>query len=193
MNDVTIYNLHHAEQLANLHSKDLPEDIARRVRWINRLRLIVGRRMPKNAMGVPLVSDIDLLFSLIEERVEALEFIDPELAKHVSHNHHACDCREEAHRQEIEKLNDSCDMILDCTNDIARAFLLAFKLIPFELRSLSQEELVEQFLEGETDDVRDSAQWMLEIGKIVKVLKTVLPLLSSRKNFTEHGTATLPD
>jgi hypothetical protein len=84
MNDLPIYNLHHAEQMAGLHDKS---ELAKRVKWVNKLRTIVGRRMPKNVMGVPLVSDIDLLFACVAERVEALEAIDPELSKNITHNH----------------------------------------------------------------------------------------------------------
>lgn len=110
----------------------------------------------------------------------------------ISH-HYACDCREEEHRQEVEKLNESCDLILDCTNDIARAFILAFKMIPLEWSGLSYEQLIEKFLDGETEDIRNSAQRMLEIDKIVKVLRTILPLLLSRKDFTKHEAETLPE
>lgn len=78
-----IYNLHLAEQMAGLHDKS---ELEKRVKWVNRLRTVVGRRMPKNVMGVPLVSDIDLLFAHVSERVEALESIDPELSQNITHN-----------------------------------------------------------------------------------------------------------
>lgn len=82
--DFPIHNLHHAEQMAGLHDKN---DLTKRVKWVNKLRTVVGRRMPKNAMGVPLVSDIDLLFACVADRIEALEAIDPELSQNVTHNH----------------------------------------------------------------------------------------------------------
>lgn len=46
-----------------------------RIRWINALRSIVAKNCPKNKMGSPLVSDIDLLTASLEERFEALEKI----------------------------------------------------------------------------------------------------------------------
>ena len=44
-----------------------------RIYWVNVLRKIVGRRIPKNKSGMPLVSDIDLLFATAEERQETFE------------------------------------------------------------------------------------------------------------------------
>ena len=81
---VPIYNLHLAEQMAGLHDKS---ELEKRVKWVNRLRTVVGRRMPKNVMGVPLVSDVDLLFAHLSERIEALEAVAPELSSHITHNH----------------------------------------------------------------------------------------------------------
>jgi hypothetical protein len=46
-----------------------------RVKWINTLRKIVGERVPKNASGVPLVSDVDLLLATEAERWRALDAI----------------------------------------------------------------------------------------------------------------------
>lgn len=43
-----------------------------RVRWVNRLREIVGRPLPKNAAGAALVSDVDLILALDEEKAEAM-------------------------------------------------------------------------------------------------------------------------
>lgn len=48
-------------------------DTAKRVKWSNTLRAIVARRMPRNKLGVPMVSDVDLLLATEEEREEALE------------------------------------------------------------------------------------------------------------------------
>jgi hypothetical protein len=48
-----------------------------RVKWVNSLRKIVGERIPKNASGVPLVSDIDLLLATECERWEALDSVRP--------------------------------------------------------------------------------------------------------------------
>lgn len=46
-----------------------------RVVYLNRLRVVVGRGVRKNAAGVPLVSDFDLLHATISEREEALNSI----------------------------------------------------------------------------------------------------------------------
>ena len=43
-----------------------------RVKWINNLRSVVGRGMPKNKGGVALVSDVDLLLASTSQRAEAL-------------------------------------------------------------------------------------------------------------------------
>jgi hypothetical protein len=43
-----------------------------RVKWVNALRDIVARRIPKNRSGTSLVSDIDLMFATLGERAEAL-------------------------------------------------------------------------------------------------------------------------
>lgn len=51
------------------------EDRGPRVKWVNKLREIVARRMPRNKMGTPMVSDVDLLFATDGERKEALESI----------------------------------------------------------------------------------------------------------------------
>lgn len=58
-----------AEIEAGIHDRD---NLALRVKWINALRTIVSRRVPKNKTGSPLVSDIDLLTASSEERLEAL-------------------------------------------------------------------------------------------------------------------------
>jgi len=47
--------------------------LASRVKFVNALRSIVGRRMPKNKAGTPLVSDFDLIDAIISERAEAIE------------------------------------------------------------------------------------------------------------------------
>ena len=46
-----------------------------RVDWINALRTIVSRRLPKNKSGMSLISDIDLMLADDDERTEALEKI----------------------------------------------------------------------------------------------------------------------
>jgi len=56
-----------AEKEAGLHS-----NLELRIKWINALRAIVGRRVPKNKSGVPLVTDVDLLLAEPHERMEAL-------------------------------------------------------------------------------------------------------------------------
>lgn len=49
-----------------------PANLDIRVRYINTLREIVGRRMPKNKSGSPLTSDVDLFMAENEEIAEAL-------------------------------------------------------------------------------------------------------------------------
>lgn len=46
--------------------------LKKRIRWVNTLRKIVGRRMPKNKVGQPIIGDVDLLLATKEERVEAI-------------------------------------------------------------------------------------------------------------------------
>lgn len=67
-----IEQLRQEEIAAGLHDK---MNIALRVRWVNKLRQLVGATLPKNAGGVPLVSDIDLILAGPEFRQQALEFI----------------------------------------------------------------------------------------------------------------------
>lgn len=45
---------------------------AARVKYVNKLREIVARRMPRNRCGVPIVSDVDLLLADEWEIAEAL-------------------------------------------------------------------------------------------------------------------------
>lgn len=45
---------------------------AARVKYVNALRSVVARRMPKNKMGWPVVSDVDLLLADEWEVEEAL-------------------------------------------------------------------------------------------------------------------------
>jgi len=40
-----------------------PKNFDLRVKWVANLRLVVGRRCPKNKVGAPLISDIDLLMA----------------------------------------------------------------------------------------------------------------------------------
>lgn len=44
-----------------------------RVRWINALRRVVGKRIPKNAAGAALTSDVDLLLATDEEHLEVIQ------------------------------------------------------------------------------------------------------------------------
>lgn len=46
---------------------------ALRVKWINALRTIVSRRVPKNKMGNPLVNDVDLMTATADEMAESFE------------------------------------------------------------------------------------------------------------------------
>ena len=48
-------------------------NVALRVKFVNALREIVGRRAPRNAMGTPLVSDVDLLCAGLDEWREAVD------------------------------------------------------------------------------------------------------------------------
>ena len=48
-------------------------NVATRVKFINALREIVGRRAPRNAMGTPLVSDVDLMCAGLDEWREAVD------------------------------------------------------------------------------------------------------------------------
>lgn len=43
-----------------------------RVKFVNHLRSVVGRRMPKNKMGAALVTDFDLVLAGPDEQCEAL-------------------------------------------------------------------------------------------------------------------------
>ena len=52
--------------------ENIVKDLKTRVKWIGILRDIVSRRMPKNKVGSPMTSDIDLHFATCEEHVEAL-------------------------------------------------------------------------------------------------------------------------
>lgn len=49
------------------------ENVSIRVKWINILRSIVAQKCPKNKMGSPLISDVDLLTASLEERSTALQ------------------------------------------------------------------------------------------------------------------------
>lgn len=60
------------ETALGIHDK---EQLEVRVKWVNKLRAIVARRMPKSKSGVSLVSDIDLILAKLEERQEALNYI----------------------------------------------------------------------------------------------------------------------
>lgn len=59
------------------HSSEMWEPCgnAARVRYVNALRSVVARRMPKNKMGWPVVSDVDLLLADEREVEEALSKI----------------------------------------------------------------------------------------------------------------------
>ena len=62
----SIYSL---RRRLNLDDKS---NLEKRVRYINLLRTIVGRRMPKNKMGSPLTTDVDLLLAEPWEHSEAI-------------------------------------------------------------------------------------------------------------------------
>lgn len=51
---------------------DDPSKLVKRIKWINTLRDVVGRKKPKNKSGQSLVSDYDMLRATCEERCEAI-------------------------------------------------------------------------------------------------------------------------
>lgn len=64
--------LHQAEMEAGLH--DTTNHLVR-VKWVAALRDAVSHRCPKNKLGQPVVSDIDILVASLDERSAALEKI----------------------------------------------------------------------------------------------------------------------
>lgn len=64
--------LPNAETWKNLYDRN---NVELRVKWINALRVIVGRRIPKNKAGASLTSDVDLVLSTLEEQQEAVSKI----------------------------------------------------------------------------------------------------------------------
>lgn len=46
-----------------------------RVKWVNRLRSLVDKRMPKNKSGSPLTTDIDMFSATAEEHADALLYV----------------------------------------------------------------------------------------------------------------------
>lgn len=67
----SLEDLRKVEMHVGLHSTDA-EYRKLRIKWVGNLRKIIGRRMPKNKVGAPIFSDIDLLMMPVEERAEAL-------------------------------------------------------------------------------------------------------------------------
>lgn len=65
----TLDNLYVIAGIVGLHDRD---NHALRVKWINNLRMIVGRRIPKNVSGVPLTSDVDLMTATADEMTESI-------------------------------------------------------------------------------------------------------------------------
>lgn len=61
--------LYELQQQIGLMNKD---DNKLRVKWINTLRDIVSRRMPKNKMGWPICSDVDVILATNEELAESI-------------------------------------------------------------------------------------------------------------------------
>lgn len=61
--------LHDLAKQLELHDRD---NLEKRVKWINNLRKVVGRRIPKNKSGTALTSDIDLMCATGEEMCEAI-------------------------------------------------------------------------------------------------------------------------
>jgi hypothetical protein len=61
--------LHALARHLGLHDRSRP---ALRVKWINALRMVVSRRMPKNHVGAALVSDVDLMTAEPLEVAEAI-------------------------------------------------------------------------------------------------------------------------
>jgi hypothetical protein len=61
--------LYDLQEKIGLMNKD---DNKLRVKWINTLRGIVSRRMPKNKMGWPITSDVDVILATNEELTESI-------------------------------------------------------------------------------------------------------------------------
>ena len=61
--------LYDLQEQIGLMNKD---DNKLRVKWINTLRGIVSRRMPKNKMGWPICSDVDVILATNEELAESI-------------------------------------------------------------------------------------------------------------------------
>lgn len=61
--------LHALARHVGLHDRD---GAALRVKWINALRMVVSRRVPKNKVGAALVSDVDLMAAEPMEVAEAI-------------------------------------------------------------------------------------------------------------------------
>lgn len=75
-------NIQQAEINAGLRLADPPDLSAvvyepkadpLRVKWINNLRSVVEKRMPRNKSGSAVISDVDLLFATDDERKKTLE------------------------------------------------------------------------------------------------------------------------
>ena len=56
------------EAEAGIHDRS---QLALRVKWVGALREIVGKTVPTNKVGAPLISDVDLLCATAEQRLEA--------------------------------------------------------------------------------------------------------------------------
>lgn len=60
--------MHDAEKYVGIHDRN---NLQLRVKWVNNLRKVVAVDCPKNNIGAPIVSDIDLINATAAQRAEA--------------------------------------------------------------------------------------------------------------------------
>jgi hypothetical protein len=58
-----------AEKVLGLHDR---ANLALRVKWADEIRKAVAPRCPKNRLGTPLISDVDVALATLSERMQAL-------------------------------------------------------------------------------------------------------------------------
>lgn len=59
-----------AEAAIGLHDK---ANLDLRIEWVSQVRLAVAHKCPRNKLGQPLVSDIDVALASLAERTQALQ------------------------------------------------------------------------------------------------------------------------
>jgi hypothetical protein len=82
----------------------------------------------------------------------------------ISH-HHACDCREEAHKQELQKLHTTCQQLQGDNTELGKIMLYAIDMIPSQFNDASKEQLLKWFLESDDKTTRNMAQNCLQLRK----------------------------